>query len=560
MCTICRFQKQIYSASIRVVDYRRLWQGPAFRSHTTHRLIEILSRIDVIIVKSQMRFKAWLCRQVVAGAGLAGLSGLSILLLMQGVPRLFDWHRDDHAGRVAAAGPKFGTAIADVSDFVRNVPASGEVRSFAPTIVYNDCRWHERRIIELVPEGTWVEAGDVLCVLDTRELKEKLQQQELELIRANARLARAEATEAMQDALNERRLASSKYQMDVAENRRLAYEEAEAINELRRLNSELRLNEARFRQGQVDLDQKQFLTALGYASTSAAARAEIQTDRLERDYAQTVGQKNLLEKFLNPRTVVNLRAQAANRQLDYQLTQLDTQYATAFAQAGTMQMRRWKATATVFHDYLTRAIAAATMRAPRAGEVLYCHNREQNRYIEVGSSVYYTQDLIRIVDRSSLMFVGFVSDRLVNLLRVGQPVCVTTSSVPDQSFRGTLDWIGPIPGPISWFEPEVLYHKVQVLLHEDKEKLDLLPLGATSKASITVDDRRDVLQIPISALHSTSAGTEVIVCDKGGFQRRVVSCGATNDITVEINEGLSSGEEVLTGLAAHLHDFAMTVE
>ena len=472
---------------------------------------------------------------------------------------LFGVSRPNHSQLVRIPGAEFKTAFVEVSDFARTVPALGEIRSFAPTIVYNDCRWHERRIIELVPEGTWVEEGDLLCVLDTKELKEKLQQQELELIRANARIARAEATEAMQDALNERRLANSKFQMDVAENRLMAYEEAEAINELRRLNDQLRLSEEKLLQGQSQFEHNQFMTALGYASTSEFGRTGIQAERLGREFGLAKGQQYLTEKYLHPRSQFNLRTLAQNRQLDYRLTQLDTQFASAFARAGTLEMRQWKAAATVFHEYLTRAIAAATMYAPKAGEVIYCHNREQNRYIEVGSSVYYTQDLIRIVDRSSLIFAGFVSDRLVNNLQVGQPVVITSTSAPDEIFSGTLDWIGPIPGPISWFEPESLYHKIQIILNDDKEKLNRLPLGATASARITVDDRTNVLQVPIKALYTTDAGPEVVVRNPNGYARRVVACGATNDVMVEILDGLIVGEELLMTAASRLREFALEI-
>lgn len=57
---------------------------------------------------------------------------------------------------------------------VRTVPVRGEIATHQPGIVYNDCRYWPRKIVELVPEGTQVQPGDILCELDAAEIRTKL--------------------------------------------------------------------------------------------------------------------------------------------------------------------------------------------------------------------------------------------------------------------------------------------------------------------------------------------------------------------------------------------------
>ena len=52
------------------------------------------------------------------------------------------------------------------SDFVVKIQQNGVVEPMHSTVVNSACYW-STNILSIVPEGTWVQAGDVVCVLDS---------------------------------------------------------------------------------------------------------------------------------------------------------------------------------------------------------------------------------------------------------------------------------------------------------------------------------------------------------------------------------------------------------
>ncbi|MEQ9407643.1 MAG: efflux RND transporter periplasmic adaptor subunit [Fuerstiella sp.] len=174
-----------------------------------------------------------------AGGGRRRLLVSGLLCMLVVLPVVFAEFR--RASDSNAARNDLKTEPVQRGRFVRTVPAEGEIRTFRPAIVYSDCRAHEREIIELIPEGTWVEKGDVVCRLDASELQDTLRLQQTQLIRAKAGLADARAQVALQEADNARRLAAGSLQTRLADARLTAFEQAESITDVDRLKGEIQL-------------------------------------------------------------------------------------------------------------------------------------------------------------------------------------------------------------------------------------------------------------------------------------------------------------------------------
>jgi hypothetical protein len=210
-----------------------------------------------------------------------------------------------------------------------------------------------------------------------------------------------------------------------------------------------------------------------------------------------------------------------------------------------LEAEQWVAGVQNFVDYMTRAIDACAIHAPRAGELIYCHKRDEGKFIEVGSKVHYMQDLIRIADRSQMTVAGRVSDRLAHELQVGQIVDVTIPTLPGVNFTGTLTWIAPIPSQGAWYLPNDLHHKVQVLLDDDPQAIGMLTLSSSARGAVVVDDRPDVLQIPVGAVFPHGGEYAVLVDSGQGLAVRPVILGVSNDTAVEVVDGLQVHERVV---------------
>lgn len=443
--------------------------------------------------------------------------------------------------------------------FVRNVAAVGDIRTFRPVVVFNDCRAYEREIIELIPEGTWVEKGDVVCVLDTADLQDKLREQEIELIKAEGSLSIARSRESLQEAANARNVDASRLQASLSQSKLVSYEEAESITKFDELAGQVRLSEDSFEQELEEFIHSQKLTSRGYRNFASRTNASARFQRFNRAVNVSRSKLAMLERFDHPRSLLELRSLATDTRKDVARAELQSSLELSLKAITTLEMQQWVAGAQRYVNYLTGAIDAATMRAPKAGEVVYCHKPDQKKFIEVGRQVHYTQDIVRIADRSRLTVAGRVSDRQVYSLREHQPVIIRIPTLPGEEFQGTLGWVAPIPTAANWYEPNVLHHKVQIILTDEPERLALLSLGASAEAQIIVDDRDDVVQVPVKAVFSHDDGFAVLVHEAGNLSLRVIQIGDRNREFVEVISGLSPGKQVVVDDRIALQQFAQSL-
>ncbi len=69
--------------------------------------------------------------------------------------------------------------------------------------------------------------------------------------------------------------------------------------------------------------------------------------------------------------------------------------------------------------------------------------------------------------------------------------------------------------------------------------------GMTANASIVVDQRNDVLTVPLRAIHTQGNQKFVTVQTNGKLVQQPVTTGLSNDQAVEITKGLQQGDVVV---------------
>lgn len=439
---------------------------------------------------------------------------------------------------------------------LRTVPVRGEIATHQPGIVYNDCRYWPRKIVELLPEGTQVQPGDILCELDSAEIRTKLRDLSLQLIRARAGWQTAVAGETLQQLKNDRRLSSNQQQAQLTRDQWTAFHEAEADQELRQLHGDVILRQDSATIAQESWERTRDLSALGINSMAELEIREVEKQNADRAVLRAAGQLNLTETFHHRKKSAELQFNAELASAELHRTGLQNELAAAVQHVKSLEMQQSMAGLQLHIDYLERALRDCTIRAGRAGELIYCHNRDEGKYIEIGGTAHYSQELFRIVDRSRMIVAGRVSETQVFELSAGLPAEVRLPTLPGVKFMARLDWIAPIPSPISWFAPNDLYNAVQLELLAAEESLAGIAFGTTAVCEILTEDRQDVLQIPISAVFRHGSQAEVLLAGPSGRQRRQVVTGAISATQVEILQGVAEGETVLTGNQSQLRRIA----
>lgn len=168
--------------------------------------------------------------------------------------------------------------------------------------------------------------------------------------------------------------------------------------------------------------------------------------------------------------------------------------------------------------------------------------------------------IMRIADLSSKQIQAKVDETDIGSVKVGQTATFTVDSYTGKTFTARVSKISQTDTGNTWdtsssssststtSSASVIYYYVTLDV-DDPEGL-LLP-AMTARVEINTADKAGALVVPISTLKTDSNGSYVVVKQPDGSQEnRYVSTGIYSDEYVEILEGLSEGEDVVSTYTA----------
>ncbi|MFT7006963.1 MAG: Cu(I)/Ag(I) efflux system membrane fusion protein [Colwellia sp.] len=172
-----------------------------------------------------------------------------------------------------------------------------------------------------------------------------------------------------------------------------------------------------------------------------------------------------------------------------------------------------------------------TFYAPQNGVV-------ENLKIREGSFVKPGSTLMSIGDLSEVWVEGEVFERQAGQVKTGTPVTMTLDYLPGKTWKGQVDYIYPTL--------DAKTRTVKIRLRFKNENGDFKP---NMFAQITIHTTGDesALLIPKEALIRTGTQDRVVLAlGEGSFKSVAVRVGRYDSESVEILEGLSDGEKIVS--------------
>ncbi len=143
-----------------------------------------------------------------------------------------------------------------------------------------------------------------------------------------------------------------------------------------------------------------------------------------------------------------------------------------------------------------------------------------------------------VADMDDLIFDGNIDETEVGRLSPGMPVKITIGALQDVSFDAVLEYISPKAienNGVNQFEI-----KASVKIPDEIT----IRSGYSANAEIVLQEIKQVLSVPESALQFEGDKTYVYLVTENGYERRDVVTGLSDGVNIEIKEGLSAGEKV----------------
>ena len=159
------------------------------------------------------------------------------------------------------------------------------------------------------------------------------------------------------------------------------------------------------------------------------------------------------------------------------------------------------------------------------------------------------EQLMTVVDLSTLELAGVVGTHQVSMLKPGQKLAVRVEGAL-APVEGRIDRIAPQA------EPGTRGIRVVVVLTNPDE---VFRAGQYASATVTLDDAKQRLTIPLSAVAQASGQDYVWTLEKGVLVRRIVITGRRDAVTgrVEVTQGLSGDLQVLGARFENLKEGAL---
>ncbi len=366
-------------------------------------------------------------------------------------------------------------------------------------------------IIKIVPEGTHVKKGEVVCELDKSSLQDNLVNQEITTKGAEASYQNAKLTrEVAEIAVNE-------------------YKEGLFKQDFETVEGEVKLAEADVKRAEDRIEWSDRMFKVGYISKSANIADHLNFQQAKFKLEQSQTKRKVLIDFTKGKTTKELESEVEKAKAD------------ELAKQATWQLEMDK------EKKLRTQIQNCTLIAPNDGLVVYAN--DPNRFggqnqlqIEEGATVRERQKIFSLPDISKMQVNTKVHESMIDRITRGLRARIRVDAFADEVLPGEVDNIATLPDPSSFFSSDVKVYTTQVKI--EKAIPGIRP-GMTAQVEILITEKHNVLTLPVQAILQFKGKNHVAVKNPGGgYLWRDVTLGLSNDKYVEAVNGLNTGDVV----------------
>ncbi len=407
-------------------------------------------------------------------------------------------------------------------------------------------------IISIVEEGVSVKKGDLVVELDSSSLADKARQQEIDVTQAEAKLSTAKENLEIQKTQNTSDIAFVELSLELADLDYNKYIEGELPQERDRITGQIRLKEEQLARKRESYEFTKRLAKKGYRSQSDLEAERIGVTQAEIELRVEQENYRVLENFTSKRTIRELEADAdefvreldrVKRQARASLSKAEAEYHASLL---TLEVEKEK-----YNEWL-KHIKLCTLRAPQDGQIVYANSSSGSRRggstepeIYEGATVRERQALLKIPDLTKMKIDARIHESMISQLDVGLPVIIRADAQPGEIFNGVVSQISSVPLSGSFPNYDIKEYQIAINLTDPPERVKLLRPGISAEFEVIVDDRDNVLQVPVQSVVQVGREYYSWVVKGKSLERRKIKVARSNDTDIEVLEGLTKGEVVI---------------
>ena len=425
------------------------------------------------------------------------------------LPR-FSWSSPDN-------GPM--THRAERENFLHEITQRGNIESASNVEIRCEVKAKGQSgttILEIVPEGTYVQPGDVLVKLDSAALENERTQQQIVCNTSEATVIQAQNN------------------YDTAVIAKREYLEGQYVLDRQKILSEILLAEEDYRRAEEYFTYSERLLAKGYITKLQLEADDFAKDKADNEKKSARTKLEVLDKFTKEKM---------HKQLE---SDINIAKAKLRAEEDSHKLDEENLALT------EEQIAKCVIKAPESGQVVYANETDRRGgsevIIEPGTLLRERQAIIRLPDPKRMQVKAKINEAKITLVEKDMAATIRMDAFPDLELVGVVEKVNEYPAPTSWYNASVKEYETTIRIIEPSA--NLRP-GLTAEVKIHVEHIEDVLQVPVQAVFEHGGKHYCLLCDEDQWEARQVKIGSTNDKFVVIRGGLKPNEEVVLNTTAY---------
>jgi HlyD family secretion protein len=373
------------------------------------------------------------------------------------------------------------------------------------------------RIISILPQGTKVKAGDLVCELDSATFRDELKVQQIRHLQAKAWVEQATAI------------------LEVNKITLREYRDGIFPQDLQLVRQYIQTCQTQHDIAVRNLKWSSDLQKKGLRTRSQLIADQLSVQQTEIALSEANGMRERLEKFTGPKIIKSLEAKLASILTD-KLAQ-DASFALE-----TERLER-----------LEKNIAHCTLRAPADGVVVYVNQTNGwgrvESAIEQGVTVRQDQPIFQLPDPKRLRVKARINETKVAMIQPGQNCEIVIDAFPERKLRGKVSEVTAIATPVNGPFSDVRVYFAFVNIEQGFD--DLRP-GLSAEVNFLNDQRLQVERLPIASVREFGGESFVAVPERSSaaksktpYRWQKVELGLRGPDFVEVLSGVRQGDSVV---------------
>ncbi|KAA5543805.1 HlyD family efflux transporter periplasmic adaptor subunit [Roseiconus nitratireducens] len=366
-------------------------------------------------------------------------------------------------------------------------------------------------ILQIVPEGTWVDEGDFLVRLDDAALQTQLIQQQIVCSNSQSAVIEAKAN-----------YDSAKLALD-------EYDKGTFKEQLEKQQSDVFVARENMRRAEEYLVYSKRLASRGYVPEAQLEADAFAVEKARKELKVAETKLEVMQTYTRQKM----------------LTQLNADIETAKARLQSKE-KTWELDKIQLRQ-IEDQIAKCTITAPCSGQVVYQNKQSRSSstvLIEEGLPVRERQVIINLPDPTKMRVIAKVHESRIGHVRPGLPAKLLLDAMPETELSGHVTQVSEYPLPaVSAYMDHVKEYEVAIEI--DSPPKGLRP-GMTAEVRVLVDEIDRALQLPIEAVTEDEGRFFCgIPTADGGLSALEIQVGQANETAVIVKEGLREGAPVV---------------